>query len=64
MSHDCEDLLANLAIVHCHLDGEFISSTLKAHDFSLRPHQAKHLLILVDDASETLRRQFEIISAR
>ena len=64
MSNDCEDRSANLAIVHCHLDGEFISSTLKVHRFSLRPHQGKHLLTFVDDAGETLQRQFEIISAR
>ena len=52
------------AVVYWHLDGAFIGRTLKAHHFSLRPHQGKHLLILVDDAGETLQRQFEIISVR
>jgi penicillin-binding protein 1C len=55
---------SSTAVVYWHLDGEFIGSTKRAHQFTLNPPQGKHLLTLVDDSGETLQRQFEIISSR
>ena len=48
--------------VYWHMDGEFIGSTKKVHHMALNPPQGKHILTLVDEAGETLERQFEIIS--
>lgn len=50
--------------VYWHIDGEFIGSTKNVHDMALNPPQGKHVLTLVDEAGETLERQFEIISKR
>lgn len=50
--------------VYWHVDGEFIGSTQNVHHMALNPVQGKHVLTLVDEAGETLERQFEIISKR
>lgn len=50
------------ATVYWHVDGEFIGSTRKVHHMALNPPYGKHILTLVDEAGETLERQFEIIS--
>lgn len=52
------------ATVYWHVDGEFIGTTKKVHHMALNPSQGKHVLTLVDEAGETLERQFEIISKR
>ena len=52
------------ATVYWHIDGEYIGSTKKNHHIAVNPTQGKHVLTLVDDAGETLERQFEIISKR
>lgn len=50
--------------VYWHIDGEYVGSTKKVHHMAVNPTQGKHVLTLVDDAGETLERQFEIISKR
>ncbi len=52
------------SIIYWHLDGEFIGSTQKLHQFSFVPGYGRHRLTLVDDSGETLQRQFEVISTR
>jgi penicillin-binding protein 1C len=50
------------AIIHWHLDGQYLGSTQKSHKWSLRPTQGAHLLTLVDAAGETLERPFFVVS--
>ena len=52
------------AVLYWHLDGRFIGTTTRTHQFSLAPEKGKHLLTLVDDAGQTLERPFVVISAR
>lgn len=48
--------------VYWHIDGDFIGSTKKVHHMPVNPPEGKHILTLVDETGETLKRQFEIIS--
>jgi penicillin-binding protein 1C len=50
------------AVIYWHLDGEFIGVTKKSHRLGLRPSDGSHILTLVDEAGETLERQFQVIS--
>ena len=50
------------AVVYWHLDGQFLGSTRKTHQFSFAPVNGKHHLTLVDDSGETLQRPFIVIS--
>ncbi len=50
------------AVIYWHLDGQFMASTQKTHRLSLSPSNGQHVLTLVDDVGETLRREFEVIS--
>jgi penicillin-binding protein 1C len=52
------------ATVYWHLDGQFIGATRSTHRFELSPGKGTHSLVLVDDAGETVRREFEVISTR
>jgi len=50
------------AVIYWHLDGDFIGSTKKSHQFSIAPKEGKHLLTLVDESGVTLERSFTVIS--
>ncbi len=50
------------AAVYWHLDGTFMGITRKTHQLALTPSHGKHLITLVDDFGETVRRSFTIIS--
>ncbi|MEK6782725.1 MAG: penicillin-binding protein 1C [Bacteroidota bacterium] len=48
--------------IYWHLDGEFVGVTRKSHKIALSPSSGKHVLTIVDDNGESLKRSFEIIS--
>lgn len=50
------------AIVHWHVDNEYIGSTSNFHNLELLPEAGSHLLVLVDEAGNRLERKFEIIA--
>ena len=50
------------AIIHWHLDGQYLGSTQKSHKWSFSPSQGAHTLTLVDAAGLTLERPFYVIS--
>ena len=50
------------ATVHWHLDGSYLGSTQKRHNFSVNPSVGKHTLVLVDENGEALEEHFEVLS--
>ena len=48
--------------VYWHLDGNFIGTTQKSHKLALTPTAGNHVLTLVDENGETLKRPFIVIS--
>ena len=52
------------ATIFWHLDGKFLVATHKTHKLPLHPDQGNHLLLLVDDAGETISRSFVVISSK
>ena len=48
--------------VYWHLDGNFIGTTRKSHKLALTPTAGNHVLTLVDENGETLKRPFIVIS--
>ena len=51
----------NEAIVHWHIDQEYLKSTQHFHSLEINPGEGKHLLTLVDEYGNRLEQQFEII---
>ncbi|WP_201765767.1 penicillin-binding protein 1C [Treponema primitia] len=49
------------ALIHWHLDGEYLGSTRVFHEMEARPAPGFHTLTLVDGAGNTLTRRFEVI---
>jgi penicillin-binding protein 1C len=49
-------------LVYWHLDGHYIGSTKKVHQFALHPSEGPHILTLVDERGEAMERHFEVIS--
>jgi len=52
------------ATIFWHLDGKFLAATNKSHKLPLHPDQGNHILLLVDDAGETISRSFVVISSK
>ena len=48
--------------IYWHLDGNFLGATRKSHKLALSPTAGNHVLTLVDDSGETLKRPFFVIS--
>ena len=47
--------------VFWHLDGEYQGETRDLHQMALAPHPGPHVLTLVDEAGETVRRRFTVL---
>jgi penicillin-binding protein 1C len=52
------------AMIYWHLDGQFIGTTRATHRVEFAPEKGRHVLTLVDESGETIRRSFDVISAR
>ena len=50
------------AIIYWHLDDQFISATTKNHQIRLNPTHGNHVLTLIDNKGELLKRAFSVIS--
>ena len=50
------------AKVYWHLDGKFIAETHKSHQIALNPGDGKHVLTIVDEAGQAIKRNFEVVS--
>ncbi|MBI1767718.1 MAG: penicillin-binding protein 1C [Bacteroidetes bacterium] len=48
--------------VYWHIDGDYVGSTSKLHRMALSPSAGNHILTLVDENGETIRRSFKVIS--
>jgi penicillin-binding protein 1C len=48
--------------VYWHLDGQFLGTTKKLHQFTLVPKEGRHTLTIVDETGESIERHFEVIS--
>ncbi len=53
-----------LSSIYWHMDGNFLGKTTKNHRFVLNPGVGKHILTIVDDRGEVLKRTFYILSKR
>ena len=49
------------ATVFWHVDGEFVGATTSSHTLALQPEAGTHLLRVVDDAGNEVRRRFEVL---
>ncbi len=52
------------AMIYWHIDGNFVGATQSDHHLEFSPEKGKHLLTLVDEAGESIQREFEVISTR
>lgn len=50
--------------VFWHLDNKYIGSTEHIHQMSLNPPPGKHVLTIVDESGEEIRRRFEIVGRK
>jgi penicillin-binding protein 1C len=50
--------------VYWHLDAEYYGETRDIHQMALAPSPARHVLTLVDEAGETVRRSFTVLGRR
>jgi penicillin-binding protein 1C len=50
------------ATIYWHIDGDYVGSTVKSHRLALSPRMGDHILTLVDDSGETIKRSFKVIS--
>ena len=50
--------------IYWHLDNRFIGSTEHIHQMALNPAPGKHLLTIVDENGEEIRRRFEIVGKK
>lgn len=48
--------------VYWHVDGDYVGSTTKSHRLALSPKTGNHVLTLVDENGETIKRTFKVIS--
>ena len=48
--------------VYWHLDGNFIGTTVRSHKVAVSPSAGKHILTLIDENGESLKRSFIVIS--
>ncbi len=48
--------------VYWHIDGDYVGSTKKSHRLALSPSTGNHILTLVDENGETIKRSFKVIS--
>ena len=52
------------ATLFWHLDGKFLAATHKTHKLPVHPEHGNHILIVIDDAGESISRPFFVISTR
>ena len=45
-----------------HLDDTFVGQTSKKHQLHLAPEKGEHILVVVDQAGNIMRKQFEIVN--
>jgi penicillin-binding protein 1C len=50
------------ATVYWHVDGDYLGATTKSHRLAFSPKAGTHVLTLVDENGETMRRTFKVIS--
>ncbi len=48
--------------LHWHLDDAYIGSTLNEHELSFRPTPGQHLLTIMDDRGNSVKRSFKVLS--
>ena len=53
--------LNSRAVIHWHLDEDFIGSTKDIHKMTLAPEPGMHTLTLVDENGEILERNFIVL---
>ncbi|HXK12520.1 MAG TPA: penicillin-binding protein 1C [Vicinamibacteria bacterium] len=49
------------ARVFWHLDDEYLGETIDVHEMALAPRPGPHVLVLVDERGETVRRRFTVV---
>lgn len=49
------------AIIYWHMDEEYLGLTHQPHQLSIQPKEGKHILTLVDDQGNTLKKNIEIL---
>jgi penicillin-binding protein 1C len=52
------------AVIYWHLDEEFIGKTSKNHKIAINPAIGDHVLTLVDDTGEVIKRRFMVLSKK
>lgn len=50
------------AVLYWHIDDNYIGSTSRYHEFEARPQAGKHILTVVDDSGNIIRRRFFILN--
>jgi penicillin-binding protein 1C len=48
--------------VYWHLDGDFVGTTRRSHKIELSPSAGRHVITLIDENGETIKRAFSILS--
>ena len=48
--------------VYWHLDGDFVGTTRRSHKIELSPSAGRHVITLIDENGETIKRSFSILS--
>ncbi len=48
--------------IYWHLDGNYVGTTRKSHKMPLSPPKGNHVLTLVDENGESLKRSFQVLS--
>jgi len=49
------------AVIHWHLDEDYLTTTRHFHKITLKPKPGEHLLVLVDNEGKRLTRKFRVI---
>ena len=52
------------AIIYWHIDGEYIGQTHGIHETAISPGAGKHIVTLVDDRGNSLKRRIEILTGQ
>ena len=50
------------ATIYWHLDGRYIGATRELHQMAIAPAPGKHVLTLVDENGEQVRRMFTVLA--
>jgi penicillin-binding protein 1C len=50
------------ATIYWHIDGDYVGSTTRLHRLALSPAAGNHVLTLVDDSGEMIKKSFKVLS--